>query len=160
MNVKKKITLSVATVLVAGIALTGCGASDLQKRQEQQKSSQIKNSLEKKNLEKKRDKEEDPSAIRYLYVMNFGKIVGYYVTEGKVSSNGSQIGPETEVVFSNSTSYTLDSAKDDGTYGQGDPGIFFFTTDGVMVETSLDYIQSDAPIAIDVPRLGGSTTKK
>ena len=45
--------------------------------------------------------------------------------------------------------------KDDGTYGAGDPGNFFFTTDGVMVETSLDYIISNEPIAIDVPRLGG-----
>lgn len=160
MKLSKKITLSVASIMIAGIALTGCGTSDLQKRQETQKTSQISNSLEKQNLQKKRDREENPTAVRYLYVMNFGKIVGYYVTEGKVSSNGSQIGPETEVIYSNSSGYTLDSAKDDGTYGQGDPGIFFFTTDGVMVETSLDYIQSDAPISIDVPRLGGSDPKK
>lgn len=160
MKLNKKIVTTASALMIAGLALTGCGGqSDLQKRQESQKTSQIKNSLEKQNLEKKRAKEEDPSAIRYLYVMNFGKIVGYYVTQGKISSNGSQIGPETEVLWHNGNSYTLDSAKDDGTYGTGDPGVFFFTTDGVMVETDLNYIMSDSPIAIDVPRLGGSPKK-
>lgn len=54
-----------------------------------------------------------------------------------------------------------DSAKDDGTYGNGDPGIFFFfTTDGIMVETDLNYIQTDAPLSIDVPRLGGKEEVK
>jgi hypothetical protein len=152
-NLKKKIITTVATLAIAGLALTGCGPSEVEKRKQAQGSSQIKNSLEKKNLERKRDREESPDAVRYLYLMNYGQIVGYYVTKGKVSSNGSQVGPETEVVWSNSSGYTLDSAKDDGTYGSGDPGIFFFTTDDVMVETSLDYIQSDQPLAIDVPRL-------
>lgn len=151
-----------ALVLGAGLLLgaTACGPSGLEKRNESQKTSQITNSLEKQNLTKKRDKEEDPSAVRYVYVMNFGQIVGFYVTQGKISSNGSQIGPETEVVWHNGSAFTLDSAKDDSTYGTGDPGIFFFTTDGVMVETSLDYIMSDAPIAIDVPRLGGTAPAK
>lgn len=149
---------TVALVSSLGIAgLAGCAqvSDEYQDRKAAQSTSQIKDSLEKKNLEKKRDKEENPSAIRYLYLMNFGQIVGYYVTEGKVSSNGSQIGPESEIIKRWSDGYVLDSAKDDGTYGDGDPGIFFFTTDGIMVETSLDYIMSDSPIAIDVPRLGG-----
>lgn len=154
MNIKHKLGTVVATVAVAALALTGCtGPSDLQKRQESQKSSQIVNSLEKQNLQKKRDREENPDAIRYLYLMNYGQIVGYYITKGKISSNGSQVGPETEVVWHSGNAFTLDSAKDDGTYGVGDPGVFFFTTDDVMVETSLDYIMSDQPLAIDVPRL-------
>jgi hypothetical protein len=163
---KNSIAKKIATVALIGTigmgALSACSPTtdEYQDRKAAQSTSQIKDSLEKKNLEKKRDKEEDPSAIRYLYIMNFGKIVGYYVTEGKVSSNGSQIGPESEIIKRWSDGYVLDSAKDDGTYGDGDPGIFFFTTDGVMVETSLDYIMSDSPIAIDVPRLGGSAPKK
>jgi hypothetical protein len=149
-----------ASLLVGGLAACS-GPTEYEKRKQEQSKSQITNSLEKQNLEKKRDKEEDPSAVRYLYLMNFGQIVGYYVTQGKVSSNGSQVGPETEVIKGwNGDGYVLDSAKDDGTFGAGDPGIFFFTTDGVMVETSLDYVMSDAPIAIDVPRLGGSAPKK
>jgi hypothetical protein len=142
-----------AIALVAGLALTGCTATENQERKAAQQAAQIKDSLEKKNLEKKRAREENPDSIRYLYLMNFGQIVGYYVTKGKISSNGSQIGPENDIVYAHSAPNVVDSAKDDGTYGVGDPGIFFFTTDDVMVETSLDYIQSDQPLAIDVPRL-------
>lgn len=87
-------TAKIAAVLLAStIALTGC-SEEYQKRKEAQGASQIVDSLEKKNLQKKRDREENPDSIRYLYLMNFGQIVGYYVTKGKVSSNGSQIGPE------------------------------------------------------------------
>lgn len=152
MNIAKKIT---AIALALGVALgaAACGPGEYEQRKENQKTSQISNSLEKQNLEKKRDKEEDPNMVRYLYLMNYGNIVGYYVTKGKISSNGSQIGPETEVIKYYGEGFTLDSAKDDGTYGDGDPGIFFFTTDGIMVETSLDYIMADQPLAIDVPRL-------
>lgn len=145
-------TMALAGVLAAGLVLTGC-TSENQERKEAQAQAQIKDSLEKKNLQKKRDREENPNTVRYLYLMNFGQIVGYYVTKGKISSNGSQIGPENDVIYAHSGGHVVDSAKDDGTYGQGDPGIFFFTTDDVMVETSLDYIQSDQPLAIDVPRL-------
>lgn len=149
----KKIATTIAALAVAALALTGCGPTDRDKREAAQGTSQIKDSLEKINLEKKRKREESPDAIRYLYLMNFGQIVGYYVTKGKISSNGSQIGPETEIINGGGNGNVMDSAKDDGTYGVGDPGIFFFTTDDVMVETSLDYIQSDQPLNIDVPRL-------
>lgn len=147
---KNPIAKAATVLLVSALALTGC-TTEYDKRKQAQGASQIKDSLEKKNLEKKRDREENPSAERYLYLMNFGQIVGYYVTKGKISSNGSQVGPESEII----SSHVLDSAKDDGTYGAGDPGIFFFTSDDVMVETSLDYIQSDQPLAVDVPRLRG-----
>lgn len=147
-----RITKTITILAVAGLALTGC-STDNQARREAQAKSQIKDSLESKNLERKREREENPTAERYLYLMNYGQIVGYYVTKGKVSSNGSQIGPETEVLTGLSGNPVVDSAKDDGTYGTGDPGIFFFTSDDVMVETSLDYIMSDQPLAIDVPRL-------
>jgi hypothetical protein len=151
---KNPIAKIAAIALIAGLGLgvTGCSGQASQRREAQQ-ASQIKDSLEKKNLERKRDREEKPDAERYLYLMNYGNIVGYYVTKGKVSSNGSQIGPETEVLSELSGNPVVDSAKDDGTYGTGDPGIFFFTSDDVMVETSLEYIQSDAPLSIDVPRL-------
>lgn len=149
---KNRIAKMAAIALAAALALTGCTGEN-QERKAAQQAAQIKDSLEKKNLEKKRSREESPDAIRYLYLMNFGQIVGYYVTKGKISSNGSQIGPENDIVYAHGNPNVVDSAKDDGTYGVGDPGIFFFTTDDVMVETSLDYIQSDQPLAIDVPRL-------
>ena len=159
---KKIATVSVlATLTLGGLAACSTGPTEYEKRKQAQGSSQIVNSLEKQNAEKKRDKEEDPNAIRYVYLLNYGINTGYYVAQGKISSSSSQVGPETEVIKGwNGDGYILDSAKDDGTYGAGDPGIFFFTTDGMMVETSLDYIVTDRPIALQgVPLLGGTEKK-
>lgn len=150
-----RIAASLAGITIATMALAGCSYTDqeYEERKDLQSQTELKDSLEQKNLGEKRDRENNPSAQRYVYLMNFGTIVGYYTIVGKVSSSGSQIAPEQEVIRQWSEGFTLDSAKDDGTYGEGDPGIFFFTTEGVMVETSLDYVVSDQPLAIDVPRL-------
>lgn len=156
---KKKFGAVVAGVLVAGLALSGCSANaEYQDRKDKQSAVTLETSLGTANLTERLTREEDPSAIRYLYLMSFGEIIGYYVTKGKISSSAGQLAPEQEIVqpWAGGDRYVVDSAKDDGTFGPGDPGIFFFTTDGVMVETSLDYIQSDAPLSVDVPRLGGS----
>lgn len=156
----KTITRRLAAALLAGVlavtVLAGCSSGGYSERQEQQQQTTLDNSLEEQNLRAKLEREEDATAQRYVYLMNFGQIVGYYTITGKVSSSGSQIAPEQDVVCRYNTSEScqaVDSAQDDGTYGAGDPGIFFFTTDGVLVETSLDYVVSDAPLAIDVPRL-------
>jgi hypothetical protein len=154
-TMKTRFAASISGVLLSSLLLTGCIASDqeYEERKELQSQTELKDSLEQNNLGEKRDRENNPTAQRYVYLMNFGTIVGYYIIVGKVSSSGSQIAPEQEVIRQYSEGFILDSAKDDGTYGDGDPGIFFFTADGIMVETSLDYVVSDAPLAIDVPRL-------
>lgn len=151
----KKRIIAIALTALIGLTATACEPAKITEREAKQNASQMQGeSLEIKNLKAKRDREESASAERYLYLMSFGKVIGYYVTKGKISSNGSQIGPELELANrSYRDSSVLDSAQDDGSYGDGDPGIFFFTADGTMVVTDLDYIQSDAPLPIDVPRL-------
>lgn len=152
--------LSVA-VLAGGLLLgaTACSPGEYEQRKQAQGASQITNSLEKQNAQKKRDKEEDPNAIRYVYLLNYGNYIGYYVAQGKISSSSSQVGPESEVIKYYGEGFILDSAKDDGTYGPGDPGIFFFLTDGTMVETSTDFVVSDRPIPVNAPILGGEAKK-
>jgi hypothetical protein len=155
-----RIGMLTAGAIVASLALSGCvtdpdATAAYDKRQEQQKETTLNDSIALDNLKKKRDLENDPNKVRYIYLMNFGQIVGYYVSVGNITSNASQMAPEQEIVRRTEASDALvvDSASDDGTFGAGDPGIFFFTSDGTMVVTSLDYIQSDQPLAIDVPRL-------
>lgn len=145
----------IAMLAITGLSLTACGSSSYDERVEQQNSVTLDESLEKANLEEKLLRENDPNATRYVYLMNFGQIVGYYVIKGKVSSAGSQLAPEQEIVrrCSGCDAHVVDSAQDDGTFGTGDPGIFFFTADGTMVSTSLDYIEADSLLPIDVPRL-------
>ena len=160
-----KTPTKIVGALVAGLlvvsVLSACSqpSAAQQERQELQQQSR-EDSLELKNLKEKVSRENDPTAIRYVYLINYSVIFGYYTTEGKISSSSSQIAPEQDLIIGWDTPgtngedlYVVDSAKDDGSYGPGDPGIFFFTTEGVMVETSLDYIISDSPLPIDVPRL-------
>lgn len=159
MKLNKKIAATVTGLGIAALMLAGCsGESDAyQARKASQAETQLDGpGQEALNLQKKTTRENDPTAISYIYIINFGQIVGYYTVLGKVSSNGSQAGPEDEIVqpWAGGERYVVDSAQDDGSYGSGDPGIFFFTTDDVKVVTDLNYLQSDAPLAIDVPRLG------
>jgi hypothetical protein len=158
MTTPKKIA---ALVLAGGLLLgaSGCATKSeaLIEREKLQSQSAKERSLEKDNLAKKKDLENNPETLRYVYIMNFGQIVGYYTAMGKISSSASQIAPEQDYVkiYDNSSERVLmDSAKDDGSYGPGDPGIFFFTPEGTMIETSLDYIVSTNPINLDVKRLG------
>lgn len=154
----KKIIKITALAVAGALALSACGnTSEYQDRKDQQDAVTLENSLEKANLLEKLERENDPNAVRYVYLMNFGQIVGYYVIQGKVSSSGSQLAAEQEVIqpYTGGDRYVVDSAQDDGTYGAGDPGIFFFLTDGTLVETSLDHISSDNPLPIEVPLLGG-----
>lgn len=155
---KKFVTTLIAALLVLA-SLTACttGTAEEQARDKQQAQSIQGDSLEKKNLGEKRKREENPTAVGYVYLMSFGKVLGYYVIKGKVSSNGSQAAPEEDIVWTcrhgDCLPVVVDSAQDDGSYGTGDPGIFFFTAEGVKVVTDLDYVHSDQPIPFDVPKL-------
>lgn len=157
----KKIVAAVAAVTLM-LTLSGCyteTAEETARNQAQSQKSQGE-TLEKKNLELKRQREENPDAVRYLYLYSFGQPMGYYVTKGKISSSGSQRTPEQDNMWTCKYNHgcqpiVVDGAKDDGSYGAGDPGIFFFLADGTMIETSFDYLIADAPIsAVNVPLLG------
>jgi hypothetical protein len=150
-----KIIIALFLALVLGVTATGCSSNKGHERDAAQAAAkQAGESQEIKNLKLKREREEDPNKTRYLYVFAGHVPIGYYVTVGKISSNSSQIGPELELADNHyRDASVLDSAKDDGSYGDGDPGIFFFLADGTMVETTLKYIQSDTPIPVDVPQL-------
>lgn len=155
----KKITAVIAGLTIGALALVGCGNSEYQSRTEKQ-SQALTSSLGIENQKERLQREEDPNAIRYVYILAQldGSVLGYYTIQGKVSSAGTQIAPEQELVKRCDTcdSHVMDSAKDDGTFGSSDAGFFFFTTEGILVEMEgVAYIQSDAPIKLygDAPVL-------
>jgi hypothetical protein len=120
-------------------------------------AAELKDSLERANLKKRLLRTNKPDAVGYVYLMNFGQIVGYYTIKGKVSSTQSQMTTSDLVnkFCDNGCAWVTTGAPgDDGSYGDNEPGIFFFTTEDQMVTTSLDYIWADQPISVDVPRLG------
>lgn len=97
-----------------------------------------------------------PNIPCYVYLVSFGKIIGYYVTDGKPSSTRSYILPEYEHHCHSQTSCLVPTADLDGTYGENNPGIRFFTAEGTAVEwggEGATYIYSDAPLPLSVPKL-------
>lgn len=91
-----------------------------------------------------------------------GAVVGSFVVDGKVSSLNSFLTPDSEVYevsgeyASNATENSGTSDNDwladvDGSYGENDNGIFFFTPDGKYIEWTGIYLYSDIPFVVDDP---------
>lgn len=95
-----------------------------------------------------------------------GGVVGRFTVDGKVSSLNSFLTPDSEYYEKNmdyrSGDYdtTTPSSYDysnkwiadvDGSYGENDNGIFFFTPDGKYIEWSGTYLYSDIPFEVESP---------
>lgn len=96
------------------------------------------------------------------YVVLFtesGSIIGSFVVDGKVSSLNSYLSPDS--ICYEVTGETIDGSYDenewlsdvDGSYGENDNGIFFFTTDGKYIEWTGTYLYSDIPFIVEDPIL-------
>lgn len=91
-----------------------------------------------------------------------GSIIGTFTVDGKVSSLNSFLTPgSTDSTYDNGsggwTTLTTEMADVDGSYGENDSGIFFFTTDGKYIEWTGTYLYSDIPFIVDDPilKVGG-----
>lgn len=83
-----------------------------------------------------------PLGYAVLFTNN-GSVVGKFIVEGKVTSLNSYLTPDSEYIASGG--YLADI---DGSYGENDSGIFFFTPDGKYVEWTGTYLYSDIPFEI------------
>lgn len=79
-----------------------------------------------------------------------GAVVGSFIVDGKVSSLNSFLTPDSEY-YSTGTNFNDWLADVDGSYGQNDTGIFFFTPDGKYIEWTGTYLYSDIPLIVDDP---------
>lgn len=95
--------------------------------------------------------------LGYVVLMLEGVgVVGNYVIDGKVSSLNSFLTPDSEYYeySAGETSKKNNWLADvDGSYGENDNGIFFFTTDGKYIEWTGTYIYSDISYIVDDPIL-------
>lgn len=92
---------------------------------------------------------EKPLGYIALFTSN-GSVVEKFIVDGKVSSLNSFLTPDSEEYAS---SYSEWLADVDGSYGENDAGIFFFTPDGKYVEWTGTYLYSDIPFEINDPIL-------
>lgn len=169
----KKILALILTALLA-LTFTACEGEETNARAEGQKlteqayeqqsaavpypADQLKDSLERRNLRERLLRQNESDRIGYVYVLSFGKFIGYYTIKGKVSSTQSQMTPSDSIESQGCSGcgrLTAEAPGDDGSYGANEEGVFFFTVDGAMVQTSTDYIYADQPIAVgNIPELG------
>ena len=179
----KKIVSILLLVAIILCMLAGCDSdyqeqtSDVEKQQSITKDLQqsqptptdIDYSLERYNLNRRaywvngqREKAlslpcpvEKPLGYVVLMLEGVG-VVGNYVIDGKVSSLNSFLTPDSEYYeySAGETSKKNNWLADvDGSYGENDNGIFFFTTDGKYIEWTGTYIYSDIPYIVDDPIL-------
>jgi len=123
----------------------------------------MESSLERQNLINRYNYLNDENNIHHVYLMDEGQVVAYYVAQGKVSSVNSKLTNDLQIVkiegagFDGGTGSgsaggahgpnykVVESPQMDGSYGSNGDAIFFFTTSGDYVESSLDYVVSEEP---------------
>ena len=93
--------------------------------------------------------------LGYIVLFAGNTIFGRFVVDGKVTSLNSYLTPDSEyyeLVYGGSSTYHNQWLADvDGTYGENDNGIFFFTPDGKYVEWTGEYMYSDIPFVVNDP---------
>lgn len=88
--------------------------------------------------------------LGYIVLFSGNTVVGSFVVDGKVSSLNSFLTPDSEY-------YEYGSVRNDwlagidGTYGENDSGVFFFTPDGKYIEWTGEYLYSDIPFEVSDP---------
>jgi hypothetical protein len=101
------------------------------------------------------------SKIGYVTIAwPMGGAAGFFTIRGKVSNTDSQMTSSNQVEwwcpggaeYSSYSSYcdfiVLQSPGDDGSWGANEQGIFFFTTEDVLIVTNYPYFYSDSPIKL------------
>ena len=88
-----------------------------------------------------------------------GGVVGRYIVDGKVTSLNSYLTPDSTYYSSDYRANWL--ADVDGSYGENDQGIFFFTTDGKYIEWTGTYLYSDIHFEVTTPTIviGGEASE-
>lgn len=91
----------------------------------------------------------------YIVLFSGNTVVGRFVVDGKISSLNSFLTPDSEYYEGSSSATGVYRNKwlpdVDGSYGENDSGIFFFTTDGNYIEWSGTYLYSDIPFDVENP---------
>lgn len=90
--------------------------------------------------------------LGYIVLFTNNSVFGRFIVDGKVSSLNSYLTPDSEYFQRDGVSVEW-LADVDGSYGENDNGIFFFTPDGKYIEWSGEYLYSDIPFEVENPVL-------
>lgn len=102
---------------------------------------------------------EKPLGYVTLFIEGVG-VAGSFVVDGKVSSLNSFLTPDSEYYEQEygNNGYSVGDGNSwladvDGSYGENDSGIFFFTADGNYMEWTGPYLYTDIPFVVNDPIL-------
>lgn len=98
--------------------------------------------------------------LGYIVLFSGNTVVARFEVDGKVSSLNSFLTPDSK--YYSTSSGTIDWLADvDGSYGENDSGIFFFTPDKRYIEWTGSYLYSDIPFIVTDPvvQIGGTTNE-
>jgi len=118
----------------------------------------LKDSIERRNLVKRLTRFNVADKISYIYLVDFGKIMGFFVVKGKVSSVNSMLTCTDQLVDDGQSKYygrgnvhVVSSPDLDGSYGSNGDAIFFFNDKDVYIEWNGVYMLTDQYIKMDQP---------
>jgi len=117
---------------------------------------QLQDSAELKSLTDRANTLNNPEFVGYVYLLSYGNVMAMYTVRGKVSSLNSYMTAVKAIVDDpngdmGAGSVEVETADLDGSYGENDNGIFFFTTEGVYVEWHGEYLFSNQPLKLVQP---------
>ena len=117
---------------------------------------ELKYSLERENLKKRLVRFNDANKVSYIYLIDYGKVMGFHTIKGKVSSVNSKLTTGEQLVDDpfgglDSGGRVVESPQLDGSYGTNGDAIFFFTTEDIYVEWNGAYMLCDQPLKMATP---------
>lgn len=94
-----------------------------------------------------------PDLLGYIVLLNFGQPVAYYQIKGKVTSSGKRLESPTGYSTRDCGEFYCEQEGPmpsyDGTYGDSDKYVYFWTINGQYVQWSGDYLYSDKPLELN-----------
>ena len=169
MNKKLLVIPAFAALVLLGAGCDeGTAAATVQKTEQEQVQDtharqvvavplpKLDNSLERINIKKRLETFDEPNKVSYIYLINYGRVMAFYAIKGKVTSGGKRLTSTQQEIkqYADCGQYGCDhfsimeAPELDGSYGSSTPYIFFWTTDGVYVQWSGDYMLVDQPLKL------------
>lgn len=116
----------------------------------------LKASLERANLINYLSDINKEDRISYIYLINYGKVMAHYTLKGKVTYCSSKLTTRDQIMSlgntaSHFTRHVIESPGLDGSYGPSEDAIFFYTTEGILIQWKGDYLWSFEPLKLTTP---------
>lgn len=158
---KKLTTLLMIAALAC--ALSACNESEARptaKAQQAQKAKEAANSInftenaEIDNIKRRLELTSNPGAIGFVLLMNeAGQPIMYTSVKGKITSGTKRLTEPDRVGGHSEHPYVRSAPSDEGTYGNSDPYIYFWTTEGQYIQWNGKFLYSDKPFRVKIEPL-------